>query len=63
MLSPTEPVRLVQVGAGLMGRAWLQVISGSPDVQLVGLADLDVDAARRAAEDAGFRRRRRRGIA
>jgi predicted dehydrogenase len=55
MLPPTEPIRLVQVGAGMMGRAWLQVISGSPDVKLVGLADLDVDAARRAAEDAGFR--------
>jgi predicted dehydrogenase len=54
MLSPTEPIRLVQVGAGMMGRAWLQVLSGSPDAQLVGLADLDVDAARRAAEDAGF---------
>ena len=41
MLSPTEPVRLVQVGAGLMGRAWLRVIGRSPDVRLVGLADLD----------------------
>jgi predicted dehydrogenase len=51
MLSPTEPVRLVQVGAGLMGRAWLEVVRGSPDA---GLADLDVDVARRAAENAGF---------
>jgi predicted dehydrogenase len=54
MLSPTEPVRLVQVGAGSMGRAWLQVVNESVDAQLVGLADLDVDAARRAAEDTGF---------
>jgi predicted dehydrogenase len=54
MLSPTEPVRLVQVGAGSMGRAWLQVVRGSAVAQLVGLADLDVDAARRAAQDTGF---------
>ncbi len=51
MLAPTEPVRLVQVGAGSMGRAWLEVVSASHDVELVGLADLDVDAARRAADD------------
>ena len=29
MLSPTEPLRLVQVGAGVMGRAWLRVIGQS----------------------------------
>jgi predicted dehydrogenase len=52
MLSPTEPVRLVQVGAGVMGRAWLRVIGGSTDVRLVGLADLNLDTARSAAAEA-----------
>ena len=54
MLVPAEPVRLVQVGAGSMGRAWLRVIERSSDVRLVGLADLDLDTARHAAADAGF---------
>jgi predicted dehydrogenase len=52
MLSPTEPVRLVQVGAGVMGRAWLRVIGGSTDVRLVGLADLNLDTALSAAAEA-----------
>jgi predicted dehydrogenase len=54
MLSPTEPVRLIQVGAGLMGRAWLGVIGQSTDVRLTGLVDLDLEAAQRAAAAAGF---------
>ena len=54
MPQPTEPVRLVQVGAGTMGRAWLRLIGRSTDVRLVGLADLDLDTARRSAADAGF---------
>jgi predicted dehydrogenase len=54
MSSPAEPIRLVQVGAGMMGRAWLRVIGRSTDVRLVGLADLDLDTARRSAADAGF---------
>jgi predicted dehydrogenase len=37
-----------------MGRAWLRVIGRSPDVRLVGLADLDLDTARSSAADAGF---------
>jgi predicted dehydrogenase len=53
-LSPTEPVRLVQVGAGVMGRAWLRVIGRLTDVRLVGLADLSLDTALRSAADADF---------
>ena len=53
MLPAREPVRLVQVGAGSMGRAWLRVIERSSDVRLVGLADLDLDTARHSAADAG----------
>ncbi len=54
MLPPNEPVRLIQVGAGAMGRAWLRNIAEAPDVELVGLVDLDLDTARTAADDAGF---------
>jgi predicted dehydrogenase len=47
------PLRLVQIGAGSMGRGWLRNIAGNDDVELVGLVDLDVDLARQAAQDAG----------
>lgn len=50
----SEPLRLVQVGAGGMGRAWLRTLAANPDVRLVGLVDLDADAARRAADEEGF---------
>jgi predicted dehydrogenase len=50
----TEPFRLIQVGAGLMGRHWLDVLGQSTDVRLVGLADLDLATAQRAAVGAGF---------
>lgn len=47
------PVRIVQVGAGAMGRAWIRTLRDSPDVELVGLVDLDVPLAQRAAEEEG----------
>ena len=53
-MSQAEPVRLIQVGAGLMGRHWLDVIGQSTDVRLVGLADLDLATAQHAAAGAGF---------
>ena len=54
-MPPTaEPVRIIQVGAGAMGRAWLQVIADSDQVELVGLVDLNTDAARQAADQTGF---------
>lgn len=37
-----------------MGRQWLRTLDASPDVELVGLVDLNVDAARAALEDAGL---------
>ncbi|SMH42319.1 Predicted dehydrogenase [Rathayibacter oskolensis] len=46
-------VRIVQVGAGAMGRAWIRTIRDSPDAELVGLVDLDVDLATRAGEEEG----------
>lgn len=54
MLSADGPLRLVQVGAGAMGRAWLGAIGENPDVELVGLVDLNVDAARASLADAGL---------
>ncbi|GAA2026063.1 Gfo/Idh/MocA family oxidoreductase [Pseudokineococcus marinus] len=52
-LAPGERLPVVSVGAGGMGRAWLEVLEASPDAELVGLVDLDLDAARRAAADLG----------
>jgi predicted dehydrogenase len=48
------PVRVVQVGAGGMGRAWLATIAAEPDVELVGLIDLNTEVAAAAAAEAGF---------
>lgn len=48
------PLQVVQVGAGLMGQAWLRTLRESADADLVGLVDLDVDLARRAADAAGL---------
>ena len=49
-----EPVRLIQVGAGLMGRAWLQVIADSDQAELVGVVDLNTEVARQAVDASGF---------
>jgi predicted dehydrogenase len=49
-----EPLRVLQVGAGGMGRAWLRTIRANPDVVLVGLVDLDLEAARSAADEHGY---------
>ena len=49
-----DPLRLLQVGAGGMGRAWLRTIADNPDVDLIGLVDLDVDVARAAADEHGY---------
>jgi predicted dehydrogenase len=37
-----------------MGRAWLRNLSTNPDVELVGLVDLDLGGAARAAADLGY---------
>ena len=49
-----QPVRIIQVGAGSMGRAWLKVLADSDRAELVGLVDLNTDAARQAADETGF---------
>lgn len=50
-----DRLRLVQVGAGSMGRAWLDAIAASPGVELAGLVDLDAELARAAAGDPAVR--------
>lgn len=47
------PLRVVVVGAGGMGRAWLRTVEESPLVELAGIVDLDLDAARAAAAAMG----------
>ncbi|GAB3190212.1 Gfo/Idh/MocA family protein [Nesterenkonia suensis] len=44
---------LILVGAGGMGRAWLQTIRDEPRAELVGVVDLDLEAARAALGAAG----------
>lgn len=48
------PVRVVQVGAGGMGRAWLRLLGGSADVELAGVVDLNPQAARDALTELGL---------
>jgi len=47
------PLRVVVVGAGGMGRAWLSTVEESPLVELAGIVDLDLDAAHAAAAALG----------
>lgn len=46
--APGVPLRLVLVGAGVMGRNWLRAIAAAKCAELVGVVDLDVDLAIRA---------------
>lgn len=48
-----DPVPVVCIGAGVMGRAWVAAVEGAPDARLVGVADLDPGLARAAAEEVG----------
>lgn len=54
VLDGTEPIRVVQVGAGGMGRNWIRLLASSPSVELVGLVDLNVDAAHGALAEFGL---------
>ncbi|WP_420178892.1 Gfo/Idh/MocA family protein [Paenarthrobacter sp. TA1.8] len=47
------PLRVVVVGAGGMGRAWLRTVEESPLVELAGIVDLDLTAASEAAASLG----------
>ncbi|MCU1666142.1 MAG: hypothetical protein QOI36_5813 [Pseudonocardiales bacterium] len=48
-----DPLRVVLVGAGSMGRAWRDTIEAAPDVELAGIADIDPAAAQSAADELG----------
>ncbi|WP_309107991.1 Gfo/Idh/MocA family oxidoreductase [Arthrobacter sp.] len=47
------PLRVVVVGAGGMGRAWLNAVEVSPLVELAGIVDLDLAAASAGAAAVG----------
>lgn len=47
------PLKVVVVGAGAMGRAWLGAVEASPLVELRGIVDLDLDASRASAASIG----------
>lgn len=49
-----EPLRVVLVGAGNMGQHWLDVLIATPEVELVGLVDLDLDLAEAAVAERGL---------
>ncbi|MFG6192687.1 Gfo/Idh/MocA family protein [Nonomuraea sp. JJY05] len=51
--SGARPLRVVQVGAGAMGVAWMRTLTASGDVELVGVADLDTDRAAQAVRSVG----------
>ena len=42
------------LGAGLVGRMRAEVISRHPHTELIGVADLDLDAARKASGRSGI---------
>jgi predicted dehydrogenase len=46
-----SPVRVVLVGAGAMGRHWIDALLASKDVTLVGLVDLDLSLAVRVVDE------------
>ncbi len=48
-----RPLRILQVGAGGMGRGWLRTIQAYDQTELVGVADLDVATAKAALSEAG----------
>ncbi len=48
-----SPLKVVVVGAGAMGRAWLGAVEASPLVELGGIVDLDLAAARASAASIG----------
>ena len=48
-----QPLRVVLVGVGGMGRAWLAAITECAEVELVGLVDLDTEAAFAVAAGSG----------
>jgi predicted dehydrogenase len=53
LVNTNLPLRVLQVGAGGMGRTWLRTLLSYDRVELVGLADLDVARAKAALDETG----------
>lgn len=49
----SRPLRVLQVGAGGMGQAWLRTLLAYDEVELAGVADLDLARAKAALDEAG----------
>ncbi|MFV0405964.1 MAG: Gfo/Idh/MocA family protein [Propioniciclava sp.] len=49
-----EPLRVIQAGAGRMGREWISAVAANPRVDLVGVVDLDRRAALSATSSHGL---------
>ena len=49
-----RPLKVIQVGSGGMGVVWLDLLTSSADVDLVGLIDLDLDLAASALRERGL---------
>jgi predicted dehydrogenase len=49
-----QPVRVVLVGVGPMGRNWIEALLASSDVEVVGLVDLDTQLAETVAAEYGI---------
>ncbi|MDQ0632345.1 putative dehydrogenase [Arthrobacter pascens] len=47
------PLKVLLVGAGAMGHTWLGAVQASPLVELCGIVDLDLEAARASAASIG----------
>lgn len=50
----SSPIRVILIGAGLMGKKWISVLTASADVELVGLVDLNLSVAEAALHEAGL---------
>ncbi len=48
------PLRVVQVGAGGMGRHWLELLVRTAEVEVVGIVDLDVERATDVGAELGL---------
>lgn len=47
-------MRIIQVGVGGFGGTWLNVIKNTPEVQLVGMVDINADVAKQQCRQFGF---------
>ena len=54
LADPARPIRVVLIGAGLMGKKWMSALTANADVELVGLVDLNLAAAEAALSEAGL---------